>query len=166
MSGDINPSKGRVEMGRRRPFIARIFQDHRFLEEETVIDNLEISFDPSVYRNVSEFREDCQFLMKSIGLADHAEHRLKDLNGGGRQKVALLRALLCKPDLILADEPTCAMDKESARKVFDLLHLFHMKRGLAVVWATHNRSLVQTFAGQIIHLDRGRIVHAGKACFI
>lgn len=166
LSGDIAPDKGSRTMAKREPFIARIFQDQRFLEGETVKDNLEISFDPSVYRSVSEFREDCGYLMKSIGLASHSDVKLKDLNGGGRQKVALLRALLCKPDLVLADEPTCAMDKESARKVFDLLNLFHMKRNLGVVWATHNRSLVQTFTGQIVHLDRGRVVHTGKACFI
>jgi cell division transport system ATP-binding protein len=91
---------------------------------------------------------------------------MKDANGGLKQKVAMIRALLSKPQVLLADEPTAALDKESAMKLFEILNFYNVRRNLTVVWASHNRDLVKQFPGKIVHLDGGKLIYSGHACFI
>ena len=78
----------------------------------------------------------------------------------------MIRALLSRPTALLADEPTAALDKESSYRLFEVLNHFNHKKGLAVVWATHNKELIKQFPGKIAHLDGGRLVYSGHACFI
>ena len=92
--------------------------------------------------------------------------KVKDANGGLKQKVAMVRALLSKPQVLLADEPTAALDKESAMKLFEILNFYNVRKNLTVIWASHNRDLVKQFPGKIVHLDAGNLVYSGHACFI
>ena len=91
---------------------------------------------------------------------------MHQISHGTAQKVAIIRSLLSKPDVLLLDEPTSNLDKESMVAVYDILNLFNTKYGMTVIWATHSRDLVRMFKGDVIHLDNGKIVHMGRTCFI
>ena len=65
-----------------------------------------------------------------------------------------------------ADEPTSSLDKESSYRLFEVLNHFNQKKGLTLIWATHNKELIKQFPGKIAHLDQGRLVYSGHACFI
>ena len=67
---------------------------------------------------------------------------------------------------LLADEPTSSLDKENSYRLFEILNHFNHKKGLTLVWATHNKELIKQFPGKIAHLDSGRLVYSGHACFI
>ena len=97
---------------------------------------------------------------------DRLHLKVNDANGGLKQKVAIIRALLTRPDVLIADEPTSSLDIDNTRRLFDVLNLYNVKRGLTVIWATHNKELIKSFTGRIIHLDNGRLVYSGNACFI
>ena len=105
-------------------------------------------------------------LSKILGVHSRLGLKIRDANGGLKQKIAFMRALLSRPDVLLADEPTAALDFENARKMFDILNLYNVKQGLTVVWATHNKELVKNFTGRMVHMDKGRLIYSGHACFI
>jgi ABC-type phosphate/phosphonate transport system, ATPase component len=74
--------------------------------------------------------------------------------------------LMTRPNVLIADEPTASLDKESSIKLFDVLNFYNVKRKLTVIWASHNRDLVKQFPGKIVHLENGKLVYSGHACFI
>ena len=164
LSGDLK-IEGRVD----RPsslFIAEVFQDLRLFPQKTCEENLLTAYDPMQYKTKNEFVQDMGDLSKTLGIDDRMGLRMLNANGGLKQKVAILRALLAKPDVLIADEPTSSLDYNNARRIFDVLNLYNLKRGLTVVWASHNRELVKGFTGRIVHLDKGRLISTGNSCFI
>ncbi len=170
LAGDLEPTSGRIISpnltGGRPVFVAQVFQNLRLIGNMNCEDNMMLAYDPSIYQSKSEFRSDMQELSRVLGIQDRMKLPARDANGGLRQKVALVRALLSRPDVIVADEPTSSLDYDNTRKIFDVLNLYNAKRGLTVVWASHNRELIKKFTGRIVHLDNGRLVHSGHACFI
>lgn len=168
MSGDLYPTSGRVSLpiNNRNFFCAQVFQDLRLLNNKTCEENIWVSFDRSIYRNKEEFYAEMIELAKILGAYDYLNLKIKDTNGGLKQKVAMIRALLARPNLILADEPTAALDKENSSKLFEVLNFYNVKKSMTIVWATHNRELIKQFPGKICHLDKGKLVYSGHACFI
>ena len=170
LGGDVHPSEGRIfslgGRGRDTCFVVPIFQDLRLIGDYTLEANLLASFDPSLYRNRNEFASDMLELAKVLGIYDRLHLKLHKANGGLKQQISFLRAILSRPDVVLADEPTASLDYESAKKIYDILYLYNTKRNLTVVWASHNRDLVKKFSGRIVHLDKGRLIYSGHACFI
>jgi len=168
LAGDIRPDSGKIlgSNGTDEVFTAQVFQDLRLMEYETCENNLWVSYDSSIYKNKNEFIKDMNELCNVLGVTSHLKTKIKDTNGGLKQKVAMIRALLSKPKLLLADEPTAALDKDSAVKLFEVLNFYNVKRKLTVVWASHNRDLIKQFPGKIVHLDAGKLIYSGHACFI
>ena len=167
LAGDILPSHGRSKRSNTKElFVTQVFQDLKLMENKTCEDNLWVSFDPKMYKNKNEFYGDMKELARVLGFEHQLALKVKDANGGLKQKVAMVRALLGKPDVLLADEPTAALDKESAMKLFEILNFYNVRKNLTVIWASHNRDLVKQFPGKIIHLDAGNLVYSGHACFI
>lgn len=166
LAGDQRPSHGKILRPDKKYFVAQVFQDLRLLNSQSCEENLWLSYDSSIYANRNEFYEDMQQLCKVLGVWDLRSTLIRDANGGLKQKVAMIRALLSKPDVILADEPTSALDKENAVKLFEVLNFYNVKRGTTIIWATHNRELIKQFPGKIAHLDAGKLVYTGHACFI
>ncbi len=113
-----------------------------------------------------EFENDLYELAKILGITKRLNIKVSNANGGLRQKVAIIRALLTRPDIFIADEPTSSLDYDNAKRLFDLLNVYNTKRGMTVIWASHNRELVGKFVGKILHLESGRLIHSGHACFI
>ncbi|MCY4524177.1 MAG: ATP-binding cassette domain-containing protein [Halobacteriovoraceae bacterium] len=163
LAGDLK-STGRVDLPSSL-FVAEVFQDFRLFPGRTCEENLLTAYDPLLYNTKNEFAQDMGDLCKALSIDDRMDLKIIDANGGLRQKVAILRALLAKPDILLADEPTSSLDHENARRVFDILNLYNAKRGLTVVWASHNRGLVKSFTGRVVHLDKGKLINTGKSCF-
>lgn len=166
LAGDIKNIRGKIVRPSRSIFVSQVFQDLRLLNDKSCIENLNISYDSSIYNGQEEFNEDLQQLCKILGVWDFRHVLVKDANGGLKQKVAMIRALLAKPDVVLADEPTAALDKDNAVKLFEVLNFYNVKRGTTIIWSTHNRELIKQFPGKIIHLDSGKLVYTGHACFI
>jgi ABC-type multidrug transport system ATPase subunit len=166
LAGDIKPSKGKAIRPGKNSFVAQVFQDLRLLNDKSCEENLWVAYDSGLYKNKNEFYQDMMELCKVLGIWDYKDILIKNANGGLKQKVAMVRALLAKPDVILADEPSAALDKDSAVKLFEVLNFYNVKRGTTIIWATHNRELIKQFPGKIAHLDAGKLVYTGHACFI
>jgi putative ABC transport system ATP-binding protein len=95
--------------------------------------------------------------MERVGLAQRADSFPHQLSGGEKQRVALCRALINRPRILFADEPTGNLDSENGQVVLDLLREFHREMGVTLVLVTHNAAIAQT-AGRIIRLRDGRVV--------
>ncbi|GAB4012852.1 MAG: cell division ATP-binding protein FtsE [Bdellovibrio sp.] len=170
LSGHIRPDSGKVQAPFNNPrsglFVANIFQDLRLIENRSCEENLWMAYDRRIYKNKKEFEDDLQELAKILGIRDRLHLKICEANGGLKQKVTFMRALLTRPDIVLADEPTSSLDYDNSKRLFDILNLYNSKRGMTVIWASHNKELVSKLSGRIIHLDKGRLVYSGNACFI
>lgn len=167
LAGDINPSKGKTfGINSSDRFVAQVFQDLKLFSDLTCEQNLWFAFDKSIYKNKNEFQSDMIELVNIMGIKDKLDIKISDANGGLKQKIAIIRALLTRPNVLLADEPTAALDKESSIKIFDVLNYYNVKRKLTIIWASHNRELVKQFPGKIMHLENGKLIYSGHACFI
>lgn len=144
-------------------FVSRIYQDLKLFDELTVEENLNFSFDAEIYKNKSSFNQDIDEFMKVLGLKGHELKKLSQLSGGLKQKVAILRSLLSKPDVLLADEPTSNLDRSSSLQIFELLNYLNIKRRMTIIWASHNYELMKQLCGKIISLEKGRIIYEGQA---
>ncbi|MGZ3787634.1 MAG: cell division ATP-binding protein FtsE [Bacteriovorax sp.] len=170
LSGLQEPTSGKVvrpqSSGKKNLYISNVFQDLRLMGKYTCEENLMFSYDSSIYKDKNEFIQDMHELSRILGIKDRLNLKINQANGGLQQKVAIIRSLLTRPDILIADEPTSSLDTDNARRLFDVFNLYNAKRGLTVVWATHNKELIKSFTGRIIHLDNGRLVYSGHACFI
>jgi cell division transport system ATP-binding protein len=171
LAGIIQPSSGRIvgpNINRvsKGDFVSLVFQDLRLLDDWTAEDNLWVSYDAQMYKKKTYFYEDLIRLCKMFGIQDKLLIKTGNLNGGARQKIAIVRSLLTRPSVLLADEPTSALDRDNTFKLYDILNYYTDKKGLTLVWASHNRELVKQFNGRIIHLEEGRALYVGHACFI
>lgn len=171
LSGLQDPTHGKIIRpdyfsGKKNLFISNVFQDLRLMGKYTCEENLLFSYDSSLYSSKAEFMQDMYELARILGVKDRLGLKVNDANGGLKQKVAIIRALLSRPDVLIADEPTSSLDNDNTRRLFDVLNLYNVKRGLTVIWATHNKDLIKSFSGRILHLDGGRLVYSGNACFI
>lgn len=167
LAGDLKPSSGKamgISDGRR--FVSQVFQDLKLLNHLTCEDNIWYSYDAKLYKNKNEFYMDMMELVKVLGIEEKMDLKVSDANGGLKQKVAMIRALMTRPNVLIADEPTASLDKESSIKLFDVLNFYNVKRQLTVIWASHNRDLVKQFPGKIVHLENGKLIYSGHACFI
>jgi ABC-type multidrug transport system ATPase subunit len=167
LSGDIKPDRGRVSLpSPKKCFISKVFQDLRLEMNKTCEQNLWAAYDSSIYDNKKEFKKDMEELAGVLGFDNRLDLKTKDANGGLKQKVAIARALLAKPDVFIADEPTASLDSGNARRLFEILNIYNVRKGMTVIWASHNKELVKNFSGRIVHLDNGKLIYTGHACFI
>jgi ABC-type lipoprotein export system ATPase subunit len=169
LGGHLEPTSGRAILPHQRSekhFVATVFQDLRLLQKKTCENNLWMAYDSSIYSSRNDFFREMEDLAKLLNVYDYLDRKIEDCNGGLKQKVAMIRALLSKPTALLADEPTSSLDKENSYRLFEVLNHFNHKKGLTLVWATHNKELIKQFPGKIAHLDQGRLVYSGHACFI
>jgi cell division transport system ATP-binding protein len=171
LSGLQVPTSGKIIRtnqisSKKTLYISNVFQDLRLLGKYTCEENLMFAYDSSLYASKAEFVKDMNELSRILGINDRMNLKISEANGGLKQKVAIIRSLLTRPDVLIADEPTSSLDLDNTRRLFDILNLYNAKRGLTVIWATHNKELIKSFSGRIIHLDQGRLVYSGHACFI
>ncbi|HEX9443885.1 MAG TPA: MacB family efflux pump subunit [Candidatus Binatia bacterium] len=132
-----------------------VFQRYNLLATATAGENVEI---PSVYAGLAKYKRaaHARALLERLGLGDRAGHRPAELSGGQQQRVAIARALVNDPPVILADEPTGALDSKSGAEVLALLEELNAE-GRTVILITHAEN-VAAHAGRIVHIEDGRIV--------
>lgn len=167
IAGDIVPDSGKIyDFRGPEDFSARVYQNFELFEHLKVKEHLKSCYDKRIHASYEDFQDTLREVMKHLGLYDRKDLKVKELNSGSKQKLATLQALLGRPKILLADEPTSYLDKASSLQLFELVQYYHKKFGMAVIWATHDRELVKRFNGQLIHLEKGKIVYTGQACFI
>ena len=135
-----------------------VFQDHHLLPHCSVLDNVLLPV--SAFRSVQQADQDrAQSLLERVGLWDRAASWPHELSGGERQRIALVRALIMKPRLILADEPTGALDQEHAEEVAQLLDDLQGSEGCALFIVTHHANLAARMDRQL-HLQQHALQEA------
>ena len=144
----------------RNELLGFVFQQYNLLPKLNLIENVEV---PLMYAGVprGEQRERARLALEQVGLGDKLRHRPSQLSGGQQQRVSIARALVGNPAVILADEPTGALDSRTGREVLELLQSLHVA-GNTVVLITHDNSIAVQ-AQHIIRLEDGRVVYDGPA---
>lgn len=141
----------------RNKNIGFIFQLHHLLPQLTLIENILVPTIPLVDKNLKNSSlERAMSLLESVGMADKINQRPGQLSGGECQRAAVVRALINKPELILADEPTGSLDQDSAEKLGELLSEINKKQNVAMVLVTHSLELAKRM-DTIYKLDHGKI---------
>jgi lipoprotein-releasing system ATP-binding protein len=140
----------------RNRHVGFVFQFHHLLPEFTALENVEMPL-LIAGRPRAEARAQAQELLGRVGLAHRVHHRPGALSGGEQQRVAVARALVCKPALLLADEPTGNLDEATGTDLHQLLRDMHREHGLTSVIVTHNAVLAAA-CDRAVRLEGGRIV--------
>lgn len=139
-----------VAMLRRQ--IGIVFQDFQLLTDRNVFANLEFVLDATGWRNKAEKEERIDDVLRQVGMANKSYKMPHELSGGEQQRIVIARALLNKPSLILADEPTGNLDPATGEQIIS--HLYDIaKAGTAVVIATHNLDLLERFPGRVLRCE-------------
>jgi putative ABC transport system ATP-binding protein len=152
LSGASDDRLMRVRRG-----IGFIFQAHNLIDFLTARQNVEMVFNlhPEVPR--AEARERTARLLETVGLGGRMDYHPARLSGGQKQRVAIARALVAGPRLVLADEPTAALDGHTGRGVVDLLRGLAKEQGCPVLMVTHDNRVLD-IADRTVHMEDGRIV--------
>jgi cell division transport system ATP-binding protein len=146
----------RSQMPKLRRRIGIVFQDYKLFPSKTVFENIAYIMEVMGAGDEEIKRDVCEVL-EIVGLSDRIKNFPKELSGGERQKVAIARALIHRPEVILADEPTGNLDPYSTSDVINLLlKIYNM--GTTVVLATHNKEIINKLKKRVITLDCGRII--------
>jgi lipoprotein-releasing system ATP-binding protein len=142
----------------RNRHVGFVFQFHHLLPEFSAVENVEMPM--RIARiPVAEARPRAEELLNRVGLAERTAHRPGMLSGGEQQRVAVARALVMRPALLLADEPTGDLDERTAESLHGLLREMHAAYGLTSVIATHNPRLAEA-CDRVLRLEGGRLTNA------
>lgn len=163
LSGDQKLTSGSIattKIRRDHLFIARVFQNLQIVESWTVEQNIEICYSGEIFNSKQDFKNEVRDLLNLFEMNKNFKKKLTKLNGGAKQKVAIIRALLTRPNIFIADEPTSSLDKENAKRLYEVLKFYNQKTGMTVIWATHQVDLINQFHGKLIHLKSGNLVRA------
>jgi putative ABC transport system ATP-binding protein len=153
---DIAQMNGQGLAGFRRETIGFIFQAFHLVPTLTALENVAL---PGVFAGYSpELREKRAVrLLAALGMGDRMDHRPSQLSGGQQQRVAIARALFNDPPIIMADEPTGALDSKTGQTVMQMLRYLNTRRGKTVIIVTHDPG-VAAYADRMLHLKDGHIV--------
>lgn len=140
-----------------RRHIGYIFQAHNLLRSLTARQNVQMSI--NLHEKVSslEARIKSEAALKAVGLGNRTNYYPENLSGGQKQRVAIARALVCHPKLVLADEPTAALDSKSGRDVVKIMQQLVKEQGCAVLMVTHDTRILDV-ADRIVHMEDGQLV--------
>jgi lipoprotein-releasing system ATP-binding protein len=146
--------------------IGFVFQAHYLLPQCTVIENVLVPTLASAKSRNSDQKSEtktarAQRLLKRVGLGERLNHRPGQLSGGERQRVAVVRALINRPQLLLADEPTGALDHASATALGQLLVELNKEEGVTLIVVTHALELAKRM-GRVLRLEEGKLIEHGR----
>lgn len=174
LAGIDSPSQGTLEiagcsleqMNRekltkwRSENVGYIFQLYHLMPVLTTFENVEL---PLLLQNLSkkERRDRVEKVIEQVGLSDRLEHFPRELSGGQEQRVAIARALVADPSLIVADEPTGDLDRDSADEILQILEDLAAKQGKTIVMVTHDPKAA-TRATRCLQLEKGSLIHSNR----
>ena len=141
------------------PFLRRkfgiIFQDYKLIPTRSVYDNIALVLEAAgTKRRI--IQKKVKSVLRLVGMEDRLKSFPPSLSGGEQQRIAVARAIIGDPQIILADEPTGSLDENSAEAILDLLRGVHI-RGATVIIATHDKALMRKTGGHVLHLQQGRL---------
>jgi putative ABC transport system ATP-binding protein len=136
--------------------IGYIFQAHNLLPFLTARQNVQMSIELQEKMNEKEARCQSEALLKEVGLEDRMDYYPENLSGGQKQRVAIARALVSHPQLVLADEPTAALDSQTGRDVVNLMQRLAKEQGCTILLVTHDNRILD-IADRIIHMEDGHL---------
>jgi len=136
-----------------------IYQFHHLLAEFTALENIMMPLLIAGANRAQAKKRACA-MIKQVGLSDRAHHKPSKLSGGERQRIAIARALVNEPALVLADEPTGNLDSENAQVIFELLRELRDKNGTSFVVVTHDTSLANKL-DRVVNLSSGQLCNSG-----
>ena len=141
----------------RRHQAGMIFQSFNLVGSYTAIEN--VAF-PLLFSGVDkkERNRRASEMLERVGLSERIKHRPAELSGGEQQRVAVARALINKPKLLLADEPTGNLDSRNAKQIVQMLAELNSEHGLTIIMISHEENLVREFAQDIVRLQDGKII--------
>ena len=155
LNGKRFDNLGESERGDQRNLhMGFVYQFHHLLPEFTALENVAM---PLMLRNGTTYKkvkEQAEYLLERVGLTHRLTHKPGELSGGERQRVAMARALVTKPAVMLADEPTGNLDRKTAVKIFELLSDLRQEFNMAMLIVTHDEVLAQS-ADKILHMQDG-----------
>lgn len=157
---DIQTAKDTELSHIRNQKIGFVFQTYNLVARTNALRNVEL---PMLYAGVprKERRERAEYYLEIVGMKDRMLHKPDELSGGQKQRVAIARALANHPSIILADEPTGALDSKTGRTVMDLFHQFHEEQGKTIVLITHSNELAEE-TERIITIRDGSVIGERK----
>jgi putative ABC transport system ATP-binding protein len=148
----------REELARYRLHtVGMVFQSFNLIASMTLAENVEL---PMRFAEVERGRRDslAREALTRVGLQNRMSHRPSELSGGEQQRAALARALINRPQLLLADEPTGNLDSRTGTEIMNMVREFNQELGMTVVMVTHERALAERYAQRLIFLADGKLV--------
>jgi len=136
--------------------IGFVFQAYNLLQRTSVLDNVLLPATYLTEGNLNEARDDAVKLLKKVGLGHRMNHRPNQLSGGEQQRVAIVRALINNPRLVLADEPTGNLDSKSGKEIMEILQNLN-EEGRTIIMVTHDKHTAER-AKRIIHVKDGMVM--------
>lgn len=152
---DINKIKTR-ELPKFRRKIGTVFQDYKLLPSKTVYENIAYVMEV-IGTSQEEIERDVPEVLEIVGLTDKARNFPEELSGGEKQRVSIARALVHRPDVILADEPTGNLDPYHTLDIIQLLLKIY-ELGTTVILATHDKEIINSLGKRVITLEKGRVI--------
>lgn len=140
---------------RRR--IGIVFQDFQLLTDRSVYDNLLFVLEATGWKDKNEIEERIESALQQVGMSNKSYKMPHELSGGEQQRIVIARALLNKPTLVLADEPTGNLDPDTGNQIVSLLHEI-AENGTTVIMATHNLILIEQFPGKVIRCEDKQVI--------
>lgn len=161
---DVANAKDRELSHIRNQKIGFVFQTYNLISRTSALKNVEL---PMLYAGIGkrERTERAKELLSIVGMGDRMSHNPDELSGGQKQRVAIARAMANDPSIILADEPTGALDSRTGRKIMDIFHRLNEEQGKTIVLITHSQELAEE-TQRIVTLKDGEIIgeRRGSGC--
>jgi putative ABC transport system ATP-binding protein len=136
-----------------------IFQAHNLHESLTASQNVKMGLELHPEYSLQEMKKRSIAMLELVGLGDRVNYLPENLSGGQKQRVAIARALVSQPKILLADEPTAALDKQSGRDIADLMQKLAKVQGCTILFVTHDNRILD-IADRIVNMEDGRLVDA------
>ncbi|MEB3357486.1 MAG: DevA family ABC transporter ATP-binding protein [Synechococcales bacterium] len=133
-----------------------IFQAHNLHGSLTALENVQMGLEVHGTLSRAERHQRAEEMLKQVGLEQRVHYYPADLSGGQKQRVAIARALVSRPKIVLADEPTAALDKKSGRDVVDIMHDLAKQQGCTILLVTHDNRILD-IADRIVYMEDGRL---------
>ncbi len=167
-SGEVMLDGKKVDYGNKksvkalRERLAIVFQQYNLFQNMSALRNVTVAPVKIRHRNAREVAEEATALLQKVGLGDKLHAYPDELSGGQQQRVAIARALALKPDILLLDEVTSALDPELVSEVLDAIRILAAD-GMTMLIVSHEMGLVREISTKVVMMDRGKVIEEGSA---